>query len=257
MLVQMRLILNAIASSAKLILCLLDLMFAHGWHSNSTARFHHPARFFYNYPIKFGQESWCNFRWPADFQRPHCKNCSILQVCTTQHQKDQALPYTACSTTSCPGPCHIYTGLLQCSSSWTSIMLNQTFTDDSVCSGKTGLLWTQKSPCFTSLYLLGLAPGCSLHQVQDTDACIYNSHRLSTRLLPLTDDNLHPFQKSKICEWAMPHGANTERHKITLQNVFIHHSWLMEWTSHHHPEYWILTIFKQHLKTHLFHHHYI
>ncbi len=26
------------------------------------------AKFFYNYPIKFSQKSWCNFRWPADFQ---------------------------------------------------------------------------------------------------------------------------------------------------------------------------------------------
>ncbi len=36
------------------------------------------------------------------FQRPRCKNSSISQVCIAQHQKDQALPYTACSTTSCP-----------------------------------------------------------------------------------------------------------------------------------------------------------
>ncbi len=34
------------------------------------------------------------------------------------------------------------------------------------------LLRTQKSPCHTSLYLPKLAPGCSSHQVQDTDACI-------------------------------------------------------------------------------------
>ncbi len=34
------------------------------------------------------------------------KDCSILQVCTTQHQKDQALSNGACCTTSCPGPCH-------------------------------------------------------------------------------------------------------------------------------------------------------
>ncbi len=88
------------------------------YHSNSTAWFHHPAKFFYNYPIKFSQKYLCNFRWPADFQRPHCKNCSILQVCTSQHQKDQALPYTACCTTSCPGPCHFQAGLLQCSSNW-------------------------------------------------------------------------------------------------------------------------------------------
>ncbi len=93
-----------------------------------------------NYPIKFSQKSWCYFRWPAHFQRLHCKNCSILQVCIAQHQKDQALSHTACSTTSCPGPCHFYTGLLQCSSSWTSIMHNQTVTDDSECSSTIGLL---------------------------------------------------------------------------------------------------------------------
>ncbi len=74
--------------------------------SNSTAWFLHPARFFYNYPITFSQKSWCNFQWPADFQKPHCKDCSILQVCTSQHQKDQALSDRACCTTSCPGLCH-------------------------------------------------------------------------------------------------------------------------------------------------------
>ncbi len=76
-------------------------------HSNSTTWFYHPARFFYNYSIKFSQKSWCNFRWSAHFQRQHCKKCSVLPVCIAQHQKDQAIPYTACSTTSCPGPCHL------------------------------------------------------------------------------------------------------------------------------------------------------
>ncbi len=56
-------------------------------NSNSTAWLHHPARFFYIYPIKFSQKSWCNFRWPADFQRPHCKNRSILQVYIVQHNE--------------------------------------------------------------------------------------------------------------------------------------------------------------------------
>ncbi len=35
-------------------------------HSNSTAWFHHPDRFINNYPIKFSQKYWCNFRWPVD-----------------------------------------------------------------------------------------------------------------------------------------------------------------------------------------------
>ncbi len=59
---------------------------------------------------------------------------------------------------------------------------------------------------------------------------------VSTCLLPLPYDNLHPLQKSEICEWVTPRNAITERHKITLQNVFIHRSWLVEWTSHPYPE---------------------
>ncbi len=35
-------------------------------HSNSTTWFHHPDRFINNYPIKFSQKYWCNFRWPVD-----------------------------------------------------------------------------------------------------------------------------------------------------------------------------------------------
>ncbi len=46
-------------------------------------------------------------------------------------------------------------------------------------------------------------------------------------------------QKSKICKWVMPRGSITERLKITLQNILIHHSWLVEWSSHPHPECWI------------------
>ncbi len=57
----------------------------------------------------------------------------------------------------------------------------------------------QKSPCYTSLHLIALATSGSSHQVQDTDACIKNDHRLSTLLLPLTITNLHPLQKSEIC----------------------------------------------------------
>ncbi len=56
-------------------------------NSNSTARLHHSVRFINNYPISFGQKSLCNLWWPADLQRTHCKNCSNLQICTTQHQK--------------------------------------------------------------------------------------------------------------------------------------------------------------------------
>ncbi len=46
------------------------------------------------------------------------------------------------------------------------------FTDDSECCSMISLQRTQKGPCHTSLCLPALAPGCSSHQVQDTDACI-------------------------------------------------------------------------------------
>ncbi len=75
----------------------------------------------FHYPISFGQKSWCNLWGPADLQRAHCKDCSILQACIAQHQKDQILSDGACCKTSCPGPCHFQAGLLQCSSGWTSI----------------------------------------------------------------------------------------------------------------------------------------
>ncbi len=61
---------------------------------------------------------------------------------------------------------------LECSSGWTSIKQNQTSTNDSECSGTTGLQRAQKNPCYTSLCLLALATSCSSHPVQDTDACI-------------------------------------------------------------------------------------
>ncbi len=36
-----------------------------------------------------------------------------------------------------------------------------------------------------------------------------------------------------------PCGTITERLKITLQNILIHRSWLVEWSSYPHPECWI------------------
>ncbi len=38
----------------------------------------------------------------------------------------------------------------------------------------------------------------------------------------------------------MPCGTITERLKITLQNILVHHSWMVEKSSHPYPECWIL-----------------
>ncbi len=74
-------------------------------HSDSTAWLLDSVRHINNYPINFGQKSRCNLWFEADLQRTHCKDCSILQVCIAQHQKEQALPNEACYTTSFPDSC--------------------------------------------------------------------------------------------------------------------------------------------------------
>ncbi len=48
----------------------------------------------------------------------------------------------------------------KCSSDWTLIKHNQTATNDSECSGTTGLQRAKKSPRYTSLYLLALVTVC-------------------------------------------------------------------------------------------------
>ncbi len=87
----------------------------------------------------------------------------------------------------------------RCSPFWTNTQVKHTRWLKPSCSGTTGLQRAQKNPCYTSLHIIALATSGSSHQVQDTDACIQNDHRLSTLLLPLTITNLHPLQKSEIC----------------------------------------------------------
>ncbi len=108
---------------------------------------------------------------------------------------------------------------MQCSSGWTSVMHNQNFTNDSECSGMTGTRIKFK--------ILMLAYRTA------------NSRRLSTSLLPLTITNLHPLQKSEIRLWGTFRGTITERLKITFQNILVHCSWLVEWSTHPYPEGWI------------------
>ncbi len=66
-----------------------------------------------------------------------------------------------------------------------------------------------------------------------------NNHRLSTRLLPLTITNLHPHKEIWDLLVSDASWYITQRLKITLQNVLVHRSWLVEWSSHPHPDCWI------------------
>ncbi len=75
------------------------------------------------------------------------------------------------------------------------------------------------------------------------------AYRTATGSAP---SNFHSLlQKPEIYKWAIPRGTITERHKITFNfTVFVHHSWLVEWSSHPHPKCWFPD--KQQLITHLF-----
>ncbi len=75
-------------------------------YSNSTAWLHDSVRFINNYPISFGQKSWCNLWWPADLQRAHCKDCLILQVCSYTTSERSGPFWQSMLHNFCPGPCH-------------------------------------------------------------------------------------------------------------------------------------------------------
>ncbi len=144
-------------------------------------------------------------------------------------------------------PCYFKTGLLQCSSGWTSIKHNQTSTNDSERSGMTGLQRAQKSPCYTSLYLPALAPGRSSHQVQDTDAAPSYFHSLITIHIP--SRSLRSANERRLV-------VSSQRGTKSLSRTFsfIIPGWWNELPSLI-PNAESLTIFKRHLKTHLFCHH--
>ncbi len=131
---------------------------------------------------------------------------------------------------SCPGPCHFQTGLLQCSSSWTIKPLQM------IQNAAARLVFNEPKrahviPLFMSLHWLPVAARIKFKTLM----LVY---RTTTGSAPSYFHSL-PLQKSEICEWATLSGAIIERHKITFQNVFIHCSWLVEWTSHPYPECWI------------------
>ncbi len=64
-----------------------------------------------------------------------------------------------------------------------------------------------------------------------SDACIQNSHRLHNLLHLLSLTSLQPLQNPEVGKWVTPHGTIKDRHKITSQNIFVHSSLLVEWSS--------------------------
>ncbi len=122
------------------------------------------------------------------------------------------------------------------------------------CSGTTVLQRAQKSPFYTSLYLLALATNCSSHPVQDTDAC--SEHRTTT-------DSAPAYFHSRIYIPSRSLRSTSERWLVvpsqrgskSLSRTF---SFTIpgRWNDLPTPirNAGSLSIFKQQLKTHLFRH---
>ncbi len=71
-----------------------------------------------------------------------------------------------------------------------------TSTNDSECSGTTGLQRAQKSICYTSLYLLALLPVAA--RIQFKTLMLAYRTTTGSALIPLTITNLHPLQKPRL-----------------------------------------------------------
>ncbi len=93
-----------------------------------SSQFHHPFRHINHNSFKNSQKSWSYDWWSADFLRPRCQNCPVLQICFIQHQEDQPLSFGTCFITPCSGSCSVQAGLLQCSLGRSSSQFYQTFT---------------------------------------------------------------------------------------------------------------------------------
>ncbi len=144
---------------------------------------------------------------------------------------------------------------MQCSSSWTSIIHHQTFSDDSECCSTTGLQQTQRvhvTPLFISLHWLPVAARIKFKTLM-------LAYRTTTGSAPSYFHSLlRIYIPSRSLRSAIERRlvVPSQRDKKSLSRTF----------SFTVPGWWnelptpirnaeSLTIFKRHLKTHLFHHH--
>ncbi len=144
---------------------------------------------------------------------------------------------------------------LSCSSNWTSIMHNQTFTDDLECCSTIGLQRTQKSPCHTSLVSLHWLPVAARIKFKT----LMLAYRTATGSAPTYFHSLITIYIPSRCL----RSASERRLVVPSQRDTKSLSRTFSFTV---PGWWnelptpirnakSLTIFKRHLKTHLFHLH--
>ncbi len=113
--------------------------------------------------------------------------------------------------------------------------------------------WSSTSPKEPMLHL-----SISLHwlpvaaRIKFKTLMLANRTTTGSALLPLTITNLHPPPEVWDLLVSDAFGTITERLKITLQNILIHHSWMMDNLPTPIRNAGSLSISRQQLKTHLF-----
>ncbi len=128
-------------------------------------------------------------------------------------------------------------------------MHNQTFTDDSECSSATGLQRTQKGSCHTSLYLLISYQFKTLMLAYKTTTGSVPSYFHSLITIYIPSRSLRSASERRL---VVPSQRGTKSLSRTF-SFTVPGRWNELPTPIQNAE--SLTIFKQHLKTHLFRHH--
>ncbi len=203
-------------------------------HSNSTAWFHHPARFFYNYRIKFGQKSGVSFDDQLTFKDHIAKtarscrfalhNIRKIRPFLTEHAAQLLVQALVISRLDyCIA---LLAGLPSCTIKPLQMIQN----------AAARLVFNKPkrahvTPLFIFLDWLPVA------------ACIkfktlMLAYRTTTGSAPAY---IHSLLRIYIPSRSLRSASErpiTERHKITFQNIFVHCSWLVECSSHPNPECW-------------------
>ncbi len=98
--------------------------------------------------------------------------------------------------------------------------------------------WSSTSPKEPMLHF-SLSP-CTGYQLQLASSSRHWCLHIEQPQAQHPPTSTHYYESTSPPEaWDLPRGTITERLKITLQNILVHHSWLVEWSSHPHPECWI------------------
>ncbi len=168
-------------------------------HSDSTAWLLDSIRHINNYPINFGQNLGVIFDDQLTFKEHIAKTARSCRFAL--HNIRKIRPFLTEHAAQLLVQALVVSRLDYCNALLAGLPWNTIKPLQMIQNAAARLVFKEpkKNPCYTSLHLTALATSGSSHQVQDTDACIQNDHRLSTLLLPLTITNLHPLQKSEIC----------------------------------------------------------